>query len=132
MKKEVATAQFWVTNVSNRNVSLADLNLTIKAFTSVNLLDKKHYSYTPEQLQTSITSGSLAAKKDKIVPRVAPPPSKKNVVTIDRNAIIPSRERSIFSIKEEYYEELNVSDDDYAKDNADLADVNISKPTPKA
>src|SRR5579885_2867901 len=95
MKTVPNTPTFWVTNICNRNVSLADLDLTIKAFTSVNLLDKKHYPYTLEQLQKSATSGSLFAKKNMIVPRKNPPAIHHNDVTADREAVIPSRQRSL-------------------------------------
>lgn len=114
---------FWVTNISNMNVSLADLNLTIKAFTSVNLLDKKHYSYTEEQLQKSANNGSLAKKKDKIVVRkFAPEIVTKNNKTISDTSI-PSRGRSVLIIAEEQYEELNVSDIQFAEENAELAEL---------
>jgi hypothetical protein len=118
---------FWITNISNRNVSLADLNLTIKALTSVNLLDGKHYDYSLEQLLASSKNGSLAKKKDKLVIRqVAPEITKKSIV-IDRETMIPSRERSTYSIKEEHYEELNISDEEFAKDNADTAQSDADK-----
>lgn len=123
---------FWVTNTSNRNVSLADLNLTIKAMSSVNLLDSKHYQYTMEQLQKSAASGSIAAKRDKIVVRKnAPNIEKKPLVPFDRETFIPSRERSVYSIKEEHYEELTISDDQYATENADLVEMDAPKSTKK-
>jgi hypothetical protein len=121
------TQVFWITNISNRNVSLADLNLTIKAFASVNLLDKKHYNYSLEQLQASVNNGSLAKKKDKLVVRqVAPIITKKNTA-FDRESIIPTRERSLYNIKEEYFEELDISDEDFAKENADTAQIDANK-----
>lgn len=119
---------FWVTNISNRNVSLADLNLTIKAFSSVNLLDKKHYSFTIEQLLQSEAIGSIFNKKNKIVVRKVPPQTiKMNVPTLSET-YIPSRERSVYSIKEEKYEELNLSDEDFAKENADIIELDNIKP----
>lgn len=103
------------------NVSLADLNLTIKAYSSVNLMDKKHYSYTLSQLETSLKSGSLFKKRNKIVPRTVPPEIIKNNLPISYDTFIPSRERSILSIKEEKYEELNVSDEAFAEDSIETA-----------
>lgn len=122
---------FWVTNTSNRNVSLADLNLTIRALTSVNLLDSRHYQYTLEQLQKSVDSGSLAAKRDKIVVRKNAPIVEKKTLPFDRETFMPSRERSVFSIKEEYYEELTITDDQYAIENVDLAEPESPKSTKK-
>jgi hypothetical protein len=119
---------FWVTNISNRNVSLADLNLTIKAFSSINLLDKKHYSFKIEQLLASEAFGSIFNKRNKIVVRkVAPTIMCMNIPMIEET-YIPSRERSIYSIKEEKYEELNMSDEDFAKENADMAELDSIKP----
>jgi len=114
---------FWVTNICNRNVSLADLNLTIKAFSSVNLLDSRHYSYTFEQLKQSEISGSIFKKSTKIKVRKVPPTAIKTNMLVTRDAHIPGRERSVFEIKNDHYEELTVSDEQFAKENADLADL---------
>lgn len=118
---------FWITNISNRNVSLTDLNLTIKAFSSVNLLDKKHYEYSLEQLQASVKSGSLAKKRDKLVVRQFAPTIIKKNTAFNPESMIPTRERSLYNIKEEHYEELAVSDEDFAKDNADTAQIDANK-----
>lgn len=128
MKKEEPT--FWVTNISNMNVSLADLNLTVKAFSSVNLLDKKHYYYTQEQLTKSFESGSIHKKRDKIIVRKVAPEILKANVPLTRETFIPTRERSLLAIKEENYEELTLSEEEqkksdemFAKENADTADA---------
>ncbi len=118
---------FWITNISNRNVSLTDLNLTVKAFSSVNLLDKKHYDYSPAQLHASASSGSLAKKRDKLVVRQLAPTIIKKSTAVNRESMIPTRERSLYNIKEEHYEELAVSDEDFAKDNADTAQIDDNK-----
>jgi hypothetical protein len=125
---------FWVTNGSPRNVTLADLALNIKAFTTVNLLDSRHYSYTLEQLIKSRDSGSIFAKRDKIKVRDLPPEQVKQDSLIYREAAIPSRERSVLVIEEKEYDELKVSEEDqqkqdelYAKENADLAEIDIQR-----
>jgi hypothetical protein len=118
---------FWVTNISNRNVTLSDLALNIPAFRTVNLMDTRHYQYTPEQLHKSATSGSLFYKRNMIVVRKIAPEVHKDKKAINHQSAIPSRERSILEIKEEKYEELQVSNEDFALENADLADMD-SKP----
>ena len=113
---------FWVTNISKRIVSLTDLALAIQPMTSVNLLDKKHYSFNKEQLLKSASSGSLFAKKDKIVVREFPPGvKKKEQMPFQRDAIFPTKQRSIVELENIKYEELELSDDDFAKENADTA-----------
>lgn len=137
MKKETIT--FWVTNCSNRNVTLADLALNIKAYTSVNLLDKRHYKYTLEQLEKSEKEGSIFNKKTFIKKRLTPPVIVKEEMPFLKDTVIPSRERSTLVIKEMHYKELDISEDDrkkkeeeeYANDNAELADMDDIKPTIK-
>jgi hypothetical protein len=129
--------EFWVTNASDRNVTLADLAINIKAFRTVNLLDKKHYDFTLEQLIKSRESGSIFKKRDKILVRDLPPPAiDKERIPFLRESAIPSRGRSILSIEQVEYDELKISDDlsmqkkldeDYARENAELADADTQK-----
>ena len=123
---------FWVSNISNRNVTLSDLALNVPAFRTVNLLDKKHYKYTLEQLEKSRDSGSIYAKRDKIrVRQVAPEVIQPNVPFL-KETYIPSRKRSILEIKEQHYEELEVDqkkqEEDYANENAEYAQMDEIKP----
>lgn len=127
-KQEVKT--FWVTNISKMNVSLADLDLTIKAYTSVNLLDNKHYQYTLDQLIKSVETGSIFKKRDRIVVRKVAPEVLRSNLPMNRETFIPSRERSLFVIKHENYEELNVSDEQFASETADLVEMD-NKPIKK-
>lgn len=126
---------FWVTNTCNRNVSLTDLNLTIPAYRSVNLLDKKHYSYTLEQLQKSQEKGSLFLKRDRVAVRQIAPTVIKPDMPLLKETYIPTRERSTLQIKEEHYEELDVSDtdqkkkeEDFANENSEFAEMDEVKP----
>ena len=113
-------APFWVTNISKMNVTLSDLALTIPAFSTINLMDTRHYQYTLEQLQQSALSGSLFKKRNLIVIRkVAPNLEMKKTIPIDRESALPSKERSILTIKEEKYEELQISDEEFALENID-------------
>lgn len=132
-KPKPSLDHFWVTNFSNRNVTLSDLAVTLPAFRTINLMDIKHYQYTMEQLQTSAKSGSLFIKRDKIFVRQDCPdiPEGRHIdimmvekkLPINLQANIPSRERSTLVIKEEKYEELQISDEDFASDNADIANM---------
>lgn len=104
---------FWVTNFSNRNVTLSDLYISIHAESSINLLDKRHYNFTEEQLLASQKNGSLFKKKHLIAVRKVPPQMiPKALIAIDPNAVLPSRTTSIYEIKQENYEELNVGDNE--------------------
>lgn len=116
---------FWLTNISNRNVSLSDLALTVRAHTSINLLDKKHYQYSQEQLEKSAKNGSIFKKQRLLkVRRVAPIQASSNML-LERDAVIPTRQRSILDIKEEDYEELSITDEQFVEDVMEDA----SKPT---
>lgn len=134
MKKEAI--YFWVTNMSPRNVTLADLALNIKAYSTVNLLDQRHYKYTLEQLLKSQASGSLFKKRDRVVVRDIPPPDpdKKSKIPFIESAVLPTRQRSLYKIEDQEYEELMVTEEDqkkqdeiYAKENADLAELDAQR-----
>ncbi len=113
---------FWVTNISNKNVTLTDLYISIKANSSVNLLSR-HYSFTLEQLEKSVASGSIYKKRDKIVKRkVPPPPPETQTLQVDLNSVVPSKPRSIFEIEHKRYAELEISDEDYQAQSGDLDD----------
>lgn len=119
---------FWVTNLTNMNVSLADLDLTIKAFSSVNLLDSRHYDFTLEQLEKSYASGSLYKKRDRIVRRKIEPEILQANLPLIKETFIPTRERSVLEIKETKYEELEITDEEFAKENAETAAMDEQKP----
>jgi hypothetical protein len=118
--KKASKISFWVTNISNRNVSLADLNVTIKAFSSVNLMDTKHYQYTLKQLEKSAKNGSLYKKKHFISVRKIEPIILKIDIPLLKETYLTSRERSVLEIREENYEELALSDEQFAAENSDL------------
>lgn len=111
--------EFWITNISKKNVMLADLKITIEPYKCMNLLGKNS-KLTYEDVQKSIECGSLFKKKDKIKIRYNTPIQNKNVIADDKQAVIPNRAKSIHFTKEEYYEELNISDEKFAEENADL------------
>jgi hypothetical protein len=74
-------------------------------------------------LEKSHQSGSLFKKRDKLVKRRVAPIIKETKTDIDREATIPSRERSVLEIKEEEYEELQITNEEFASENADLIDL---------
>ncbi len=115
--------EFWITNISKMNVSLADLNLTVKSFSSVNLLDKKHYDYTLEQLENSAKTGSIFKKSKLIAVRKNAPKDITNNIAIlrtfydkdartwsENGSYLPGREKSVLKIEHVNYEELNVNE----------------------
>lgn len=139
--------EFWITNISKRDITLHDLGITIRARTSINLLNKRHYNLTPEQLEKSEKEGSLFQKNKFIIKRINPPTlnsltfkvavdhdaidffnATKNPNLVDHNAVIPSRARSVYEIKQENYEELIVSDEQFAEDYADTVEMDKQPP----
>jgi hypothetical protein len=116
---------FWVTNISQRNVTLSDLYISIPAMASVNLLDQKHYHFTEEQLLSSQKSGSLFRKQHLLAVRKFPPQMIPMAeIVIDPNAVIPTRTISTYEIKQQYYEELDIKDENSLIENSDV----INKP----
>lgn len=58
--------KFYIINLTNRDLKIQDLNYTLKAHASVNLLGLKGVSYTIQQLEASAANGSLFKKKDSV------------------------------------------------------------------
>lgn len=111
---------FWITNVSSKSVSLEDLKFTIPAKSSMNLLNKK-CKFTEEQLIQSAETGSLFKKRHVIFIRKVSPITADNKQFVENENFIPSRSKSIIETEEKIYEELNISDEEFAENNADLA-----------
>lgn len=119
--------QLWITNISRkRDISIGDLRLTIRIGQSINLLDKKHFKYTEEQIRTSIEKGSLFLRRDVIKVREVAPVvfnMKLEVQQSDRSNL--RHMRKYIPVDKPVYEELDFDDynDDiskYAEENADL------------
>ncbi len=109
---------FWVTNFSDRNVSLGDLYISIQAHSSVNLLDKARYSFTKEQLIKSAESGSIYLKKHLISVRKVPPQMiPKQLIEFDPNVVMPPRTKSGHVIEHTRYEELEEDFNDLIESN---------------
>lgn len=104
---------FWITNLTEKDISLSDLAFTIKARTSVNLLDSKHFSFTKKQLVDSYNNGSLNKRiKQKfiVLRKFSPVTNLDQQILFKSNAVIPTRQRSIVEHTQEKFEEL-VSED---------------------
>lgn len=126
MNKAPPVPSFWITNISNQDVALSDLGLTVRSFTSINLLDKKHYPYLNlKMIEVSEKTGSLFKKSTKVVHRKIAPVVEKTLMAVDQISAIPTRQHSIIEVKEETYEELNIADDDII---SNISDVPASEP----
>jgi hypothetical protein len=110
---KIKEEEFWATNISKVNVSLRDLALTIPSNKSVNLLNSAHFSYSRSQLELSATSGSLFAKRDKILVRQTAPevPISPGIkVSKVPRFIAQNMQRTKIVVEEIKYEELAISE----------------------
>lgn len=125
MKKSVHNNEsFWITNITKQAKHLSDIGVVIYPFTSINLLDGKHYSLTKAQCEKSKMSGSLFKYKNSVVVRqIAPEIEKPAYVPFKEDAVYPTKQRSSVEVENIRYEELDVPDDVYAADNADTAET---------
>jgi hypothetical protein len=125
--KQKKNREFWVSNVSEKNVCLADLALTVPARRHINLLDSKHFSYTLEQLEKSRDSGSLFKKSRLVkVREVAPEPLVKPGKYKSKTPMFMKYNlRAAPEIEEPYFEELDVDEVSFANE---LTDDSIGNP----
>lgn len=108
--------EFWVTNISNKNVCLSDLALTIPAKRSYDLLNSRNFSYTEEQLVASAESGSMWIKrkfiKMGITNREVPNDEGPTVSTQP----IQVRKASAVVLEEPEYSDWFYTDDEFASE----------------
>lgn len=122
MIKQVKEDFFWITNITKRAIHLEDIGVVIHPMRSLNLLDKKHYHLTREQLEKSAECGSLLKKKKSVVVRKVPPGvAPKTQIPLKEDAIFPTKQRSSIELDNIKYEELETSDDTFAEENAESA-----------
>lgn len=105
--------EFWLINTSvKKDVSIADLRITIRKGARINLLSK-HYSFTHEQLLESARSGSIFKKRHLLAVReVEPPPIKQNMVLeVSKPRVLVPLRNPETDIKSPYIEELDFEED---------------------
>lgn len=107
---------WWITNISNKNVCLSDLAITVPAGRSWNLLDSKHFTFKVNELESSRATGSINAKRDKIKVGITHKQIHKSDGPELSKQPIQTRKRSAIKIEETKYneEEWLFSDEDYA------------------
>lgn len=111
---------FWISNISKRDVIIGDLRVCVPARKSVNLLDSRHYSLTEEEIIASLKDGSLAKRQDIIKIRKVPPPKYQGRQIEVSDLAIPRAVRSAVKVEQVEYEELDIPDEQFASDQADL------------
>ena len=108
--------EFFVINITNKNIVLGDLYTTVPARATVNFLSK-HYNFTLDQLIDSATKGSLFRKRSMLWLRNGELIKDKEVIKLE-DAIMPSRTNSKSVLEPEVYDELlDISDDEYLEDH---------------
>lgn len=112
----------WVVNITKRNISVPDLGCHIPAMRNVDLLDKRNYLCTRQQVETSLATGDLSKRRDAIVVRAVPPTAVvAEWIPQDRAAIYPIRQRPATPIEKVHYDELELSDEQFAAEQSDSA-----------
>ena len=106
--KQLKNKEFWVTNISqSKDISLSDLRMTLRRGKSYNLLDKRHFKYSEEQLQKSMEKGSIFKKRNVIKVRQVSPIKVNNIIDIVDTREILKPARNAVKIEVKHYEELD-------------------------
>lgn len=116
---------FWITNITKKDVTLGDLNVTIRSFKSIDLLSKGFY-LTESQINNSLDKGSLSKRvKQNIISvcKVTPSPIPTREKIEASKEPIFSRGKFVTEIKEEFYEELQINDEEFAKEQAEFEEL---------
>jgi len=106
----------WITNVSKRDIHISDLGLVVKSYTSIKILNNPRLRLTPLQVLNSIKSGTIHKKRRYLVIGTNTPNQIVSQTKEISTQPMPDRSRSLKEIKEETYEELMLSDEDYMQE----------------
>jgi len=122
--------ELWVSNISNTDVSLSDLGITIQKYTTVDLFNFKKYPFLNKQLVIqSIQTGSISKRPNKLIIRLLPPEKKKikNLPVSDKPLTGSLYQKNAVKVDKEVFEELDLPDEVYAEENADFAEFDRNK-----
>lgn len=110
--------KFWIINTSIKSdVVLSDLGMVIKKLERKNLLDKRYFDFTIDQLRKSAESGSIFEKRRHIVVKEVIPEKallEPEMVVEFQNVkepLRPLRHPAFKNIEKPYFEELDFDDD---------------------
>jgi hypothetical protein len=114
--------EFWITNISKQAIALADLGVDIMPMSSINLLSSR-YQITPEQAIKSATVGSIFKRRHSVFVRNVPPQGARKLTAFNptepifdpKGSAIFSRAHSAVKVEEKHYEELAITDEQYAE-----------------
>jgi len=114
MRRKPQDPEYWVSNISHKDVSLGDLRVKVPRGRTINLLDKRHYCFTIAQLRKSAESGSIAFKTKGNLVRVREgepqkPPTKLQEIERHRQVLRPLRNK--VDVDASMFEELYDDDD---------------------
>ena len=119
--------EFWIINISNVNVMLADLCFNIPKGCYYNLLDAKHFHYTWDQIEKSAESGSLFKKSDK-VKHVPEKPNFGKKLRSEMSTIPAERKiRTVVKVEVVNYDAILFSDEQYAQEISEIFDEEKKK-----
>lgn len=124
--------EFWATNMTKRDVALADLGIIIKKMTRVNLL--KGWNLTIEQLEDSAKSGSLFKKRKMISVTRVVKKRKIDIISssgeknddrpkIQANLLRPIRNSVNIVGDKKNFEEIRVEDDVNSESESESQDM---------
>ena len=108
--------QLWVTNISTqKDISIDDLRVKVPRCRSVNLLDRRHYSFTEDQIRKSLESGSLKRKAAILKVREGAPVTEKKKIDWQKKPRVLRKARNNVEIEAPKYEELDFEDETEAE-----------------
>jgi hypothetical protein len=120
--KAAQPQEFWITNISKQAIALSDLGIDVLPMTSINLLSNG-YNITLEQAERSKAEGSIFKRSHSIIHRKVPPQAARKLTAFNptepifnpNGSAIQSRAHSTVKVEDPHYEELSITDEQYAE-----------------
>jgi len=111
-------SEFWISNITKKDIKIADLGFYIPAGKSLNLLSN-NFKFTYLQIVKSAQEGSLYNIRDRVKVRLIEPPKpiqSGNIITKIPLWLERSKLRASLVVQEKEFEELNFSDESFAEE----------------
>lgn len=101
--------EFYVTNISKKDIHLSDLCIVVRSMTTMNIFGKKSI-ITKEQLLKSIMTGSLSKRLENksLIVRVTKPTNEKIQKIQISDSCVKSKNKTAIVVEKKYIEELDL------------------------
>lgn len=112
----MSARQIWITNFSKKDIMLEDLGIKVPSQCTIHLTG--NYKVSLDLILKSIENGSIKKKSKYVKIKLKEPSSIVPLIKVS-NKVMVRKEKSNFQFENQEYEELNLTDSEFATEFGD-------------